>query len=86
MTRRALRWSAIWAIAFLVLALVPVVPFYKGDTDIGPMPLLMFYFGDPGDLLLLWPYVLGHLGVTTLVAAQVASRPPTAAGAKSRSR
>jgi len=70
-----LRWSIIWTIAFLVLALVPVVPLYKGDTNIGPVPLLPFYVDKPTrDLPVLWPYVLGHVAVTTLIAAQVAAR------------
>jgi hypothetical protein len=77
MRKRMLRWSIIWASAFAILALVPVVPLYKGGTDIGPMPLLLCYM-HPRSLLPLWPYVLGHLAVTTLVAAQIAARPPKA--------
>jgi hypothetical protein len=75
--KRVLRWSIIWAIAFLVLALVPVVPLRKGKGGpmIGRLPLLFCYMEKPTrNLPLLWPYVLGHVGVTTLIVAQFAAR------------
>jgi hypothetical protein len=76
MKKRVLRWSISWAIALLVLALVPVVPLRKGKD--GPMitrlPLLFHYMEKPTrNLPLLWPYALGHVAVTTLIAAQVAA-------------
>jgi hypothetical protein len=78
MRKRILLWATISVVVFLLGALVPVVPVHKGDRDaplLGRFPLLLFYLGEPArDLPLLWPYVLGHLGVTTLVAAQIASR------------
>lgn len=78
MRKRILRWATIFLVVFLLAALVPVVPVHKGDRDaplLGRFPLLFFYLGEPArDLPILWPYVLGHVGLSALVTAQIASR------------